>query len=69
MLARFSNGDRRVALTGAALFEKRADMVAIDWLRQVIMEPSHSRHVDIRRDTGSLKRRCTMRESLAAELH
>ena len=47
MLARFSNGDRRVALTGAAFFEKRADMVAIDWLRQVIMEPGHSRLDDI----------------------
>jgi hypothetical protein len=36
-----------VALTGAALFEKRADMVAIEGLRQVIMEPGHSRLADI----------------------
>ena len=39
---------RRLALAGTAFFEKRADMIAIEWLRHVMMESGRSRLIDIR---------------------
>jgi hypothetical protein len=38
---------REVALTDTTFFEKRAEMVAIDWFHQVMMESGRSRLVDI----------------------
>ena len=40
---------RGIARTGEALFEERTEIVAVEWLRQVIIESGHSRLVDIGR--------------------
>ncbi|MFZ3377648.1 MAG: hypothetical protein WA183_19040 [Chthoniobacterales bacterium] len=50
--APIENGENvvgRMALTDAAFFEKRTEMVAIDWFAQVIMESGRSRLIDIGR--------------------